>query len=64
MSCWQGTPCTPHMIYEEDEFLKLTEMTEGLPFVDSVAGLLGGMWLFDDGRRHALVPERKWEVEL
>lgn len=48
----------------EDGFLMLTEMTEGLPFVDLVFGLLEGWWLFDDGRPHALVSEKKWELEL
>lgn len=48
----------------EDGFLMLTEMTEKLPFIDLVFGLLEGWWLFDDGRQHALVSERKWRAEL
>ncbi|KAI1190791.1 putative polyketide synthase [Nemania serpens] len=48
----------------DDGFLMMTEMTEGLPFTDLVFGLLEGWWLFDDGRRHALVSETKWEAEL
>ncbi|KAF2235726.1 ketoacyl-synt-domain-containing protein [Viridothelium virens] len=53
-----------HEALSEDGFLMLTEMTEGIPFVDLVFGLLEGWWLFSDGRSHALVSEKKWEEEL
>jgi len=48
----------------EDGFLMLTEMTERIPFVDLIFGLLEGWWLFNDGREHALVSEIQWEKEL
>ncbi|KAI0009527.1 hypothetical protein F4779DRAFT_368622 [Xylariaceae sp. FL0662B] len=47
-----------------DGFLMLLEMTEAIPFVDLVFGLLEGWWLFDDGRKHAVVPVEHWEHEL
>ncbi|KAK8077077.1 hypothetical protein PG996_003247 [Apiospora saccharicola] len=47
-----------------DGFLMLLEMTEVVPFVDLVFGLLEGWWLFDDGRAHAVVPAEHWEREL
>ncbi|XXG95999.1 hypothetical protein Hte_002276 [Hypoxylon texense] len=47
-----------------DGFLMILEMTEVVPFVDLVFGLLEGWWLFDDGRKHAVVPVEHWEREL
>ncbi|KAH8693297.1 hypothetical protein BGW36DRAFT_431029 [Talaromyces proteolyticus] len=47
-----------------DGFLMLLEMTEVVPFIDLVFGLLEGWWLFDDGRHHAVVPAEHWEREL
>ncbi|KAI0973119.1 hypothetical protein F4678DRAFT_427984 [Xylaria arbuscula] len=47
-----------------DGFLMILEMTEVVPFVDLVFGLLEGWWLFDDGRKHAVVPAEHWEREL
>ncbi|KAI4871010.1 hypothetical protein F4820DRAFT_985 [Hypoxylon rubiginosum] len=47
-----------------DGFLMILEMTEVVPFVDLVFGLLEGWWLFDDGRTHAVVPAEHWEREL
>ncbi|RMZ82270.1 hypothetical protein DV738_g1891, partial [Chaetothyriales sp. CBS 135597] len=47
-----------------DGFLMLLEMTEVVPFIDLVFGLLEGWWLFDDGRTHAVVPAEHWEREL
>ncbi|KAL4905448.1 hypothetical protein BDW74DRAFT_177819 [Aspergillus multicolor] len=47
-----------------DGFLMMLEMTESLPFVDIVFGLLEGWWLFDDGRTHAVVPTSHWEKVL
>ena len=43
-----------HNLLRFDEFLLLLEMTQQLPWVDLIFGLLEGWWLFDDGRRHAL----------
>lgn len=47
-----------------DGFLMILEMTEVVPFIDLVFGLLEGWWLFDDGRKHAVVPAEHWEREL
>ncbi|RHZ67843.1 hypothetical protein CDV55_101318 [Aspergillus turcosus] len=50
-----------HQILRPDGFLMMLEMTQPLPWVDLVFGLLEGWWLFDDGRQHALVPPSQWE---
>lgn len=47
-----------------DGFLMLREMMGTLHWVDVVWGTLEGWWLFDDGRTHAIVDERRWEREL
>lgn len=47
-----------------DGFLMMLEMTESAPFIDIIFGLLEGWWLFDDGRKHAIVPAEHWEREL
>ncbi|OAF54252.1 Type I Iterative Polyketide synthase (PKS) [Pseudogymnoascus destructans] len=47
-----------------DGFLIILEMTESAPFIDLIFGLLEGWWLFDDGRKHAIVPAEHWEREL
>ncbi|KAI1443553.1 hypothetical protein F5Y02DRAFT_428527 [Annulohypoxylon stygium] len=47
-----------------DGILLLTEMTEGLPFVDLVFGLLDDWWRFADDRAHAIVSAEHWEVQL
>jgi nucleoside-diphosphate-sugar epimerase len=47
-----------------DGFLMLLEMMATLHWVDVVWGTLEGWWLFDDGRTHAIVNERRWESEL
>ncbi|KAG6361743.1 hypothetical protein INS49_009971 [Diaporthe citri] len=47
-----------------DGFVMILEMTEVVPFVDLVFGLLEGWWLFDDGRNHAVVTAEHWEREL
>ncbi|KAF7554237.1 hypothetical protein G7Z17_g3055 [Cylindrodendrum hubeiense] len=47
-----------------DGFLMILEMTEVVPFIDLVFGLLEGWWLFDDGRKHAVVGAEHWEREL
>lgn len=53
-----------HKALRPDGFVMLTEMTEVVPFVDFVFGLLEGWWLFDDGRKHAVVNEEHWEREF
>lgn len=47
-----------------DGFLMILEMTEIVPFVDIIFGLLEGWWLFDDGRKHAIIPPSQWETAL
>ncbi|KAK5656795.1 hypothetical protein OQA88_4343 [Cercophora sp. LCS_1] len=47
-----------------DGFLMMLEMTETLPWVDIIFGLLEGWWLFDDGRQHAIAHQSRWEQEL
>ncbi|KAM0207791.1 hypothetical protein ACHAQD_011876 [Fusarium lateritium] len=47
-----------------DGFLMILEMTESVPFVDIIFGLLEGWWLFDDGRKHAIITAEDWERDL
>nr|ALQ32833.1 putative polyketide synthase [Fusarium dlaminii] len=47
-----------------DGFLMILEMTESVPFVDIIFGLLEGWWLFDDGRKHAIIDAEEWERNL
>jgi malonyl CoA-acyl carrier protein transacylase/acyl carrier protein/SAM-dependent methyltransferase len=47
-----------------DGFLMMLEMTQTVPWVDIIFGLLEGWWLFDDGRQHAISPESRWEKDL
>ncbi|KAJ3532393.1 hypothetical protein NM208_g8458 [Fusarium decemcellulare] len=47
-----------------DGFLMMLEMTESVPFVDVIFGLLEGWWLFDDGRKHAIITAEEWESNL
>ena len=47
-----------------DGFLMMLEMTEIVPFVDIIFGLLEGWWLFDDGRKHAIAHQDRWERDL
>ena len=51
-------------VLRPDGFLMMLEMTQTLPWIDLIFGLLEGWWLFDDGRRHALVPPSVWEETL
>jgi len=53
-----------HDILRSDGLLLMLEMTEPLPWVDLIFGLVEGWWLFDDGRRHALAPPHVWEETL
>ena len=53
-----------HDVLRPDGMLMMLEMTETLPWIDSIFGLVEGWWLFDDGRRHALVPPSVWEDTL
>lgn len=47
-----------------DGFLMMLEMTQPIPFVDVIFGLLEGWWLYDDGREHAINPPTHWKDEL
>ena len=47
-----------------DGFLMMLEMTEIVPFVDIIFGLLEGWWLFDDGRKHAIAHTDRWERDM
>ncbi|KAG8407720.1 putative secondary metabolism biosynthetic enzyme [Metarhizium acridum] len=47
-----------------DGFLMMLEMTESAPFIDLIFGLLEGWWLFDDGRKQAIVSAEHWERDL
>ncbi|KAL5355203.1 hypothetical protein BJX96DRAFT_181164 [Aspergillus floccosus] len=53
-----------HRILRPDGFLLLLEMTEQVPWVDFIFGLLEGWWLFEDGRQHALQPATHWKKIL
>lgn len=44
----------------EDGAVALIEMTRTLYVFDLIVGLLEGWWLFEDGRSHALVDEKRW----
>ncbi|RDW93938.1 uncharacterized protein DSM5745_01260 [Aspergillus mulundensis] len=47
-----------------DGFLMMLEMTGIVPYIELTFGLLEGWWLFDDGRRHAIASETRWEKDL
>lgn len=47
-----------------DGLMMLLEMMGTLHWVDVVWGTLEGWWLFDDGRTHAIVNEKRWEQSL
>ena len=53
-----------HDILRPNGMLIMLEMTETLPWIDLIFGLIEGWWLFDDGRRHALVTPSVWEDTL
>ena len=53
-----------HKLLRSDGFLMMLEMTEPLPWVDLIFGLVEGWWLFDDGRRHALASPSIWQKTL
>ncbi|ROV98483.1 hypothetical protein VPNG_08530 [Cytospora leucostoma] len=45
-------------------FLILMEMTRPSYWVDLIFGLFEGWWNFEDGRRHVLAHETRWETDL
>lgn len=53
-----------HKVLQPDGFLIMLEMTEALPWVDSVFGLVEGWWLFNNSRHHALAQPDLWEKTL
>lgn len=57
------TSCT-HSILRPDGFLCLVEMTRPMYWVDIVFGLFEGWWMYDDGRKHVIADEKRWEADL
>ncbi|RYP54696.1 hypothetical protein DL769_010301 [Monosporascus sp. CRB-8-3] len=53
-----------HSILRPDGFLMLLEMTEQVPWVDFIFGLVEGWWLFEDDRNYVLQPATYWEKKL
>ncbi|KAF7592428.1 hypothetical protein BBP40_000276 [Aspergillus hancockii] len=53
-----------HRILRPDGVFVMLEMTEAVPWIDSVFGLVEGWWLFNDGRTHALAKPELWEKTL
>ncbi|KAJ6094205.1 polyketide synthase [Penicillium canescens] len=53
-----------HQLLRPDGFLMLLEMTEMVPWVDFVFGLVEGWWLFEDDRDYVLQPATYWEQKL
>lgn len=53
-----------HNLLTPDGFLVLLEMTDMVPWVDLVWGLVEGWWLANDGRQHALCPVAVWKEKL
>lgn len=51
-------------VLRPDGFLLLLEMTEQVPWVDFIFGLVEGWWLFEDDRKHALNPVEHWKKVL
>lgn len=51
-------------ILRPDGFLIVLEMTQQVPWVDFIFGLLEGWWLFEDGRNYVLQPATYWETIL
>ncbi|KAI1394380.1 citrinin polyketide synthase [Hypoxylon trugodes] len=51
-------------VLRPDGFLILLEMTEMVPWVDFVFGMIEGWWLFEDGRDYVLQPPTHWEKVL
>ncbi|KAJ5910075.1 Polyketide synthase [Penicillium tannophilum] len=47
-----------------DGFMMILEMTKTIYWVDMIFGLLEGWWLFDDGRKHAIAHQSRWERDL
>jgi malonyl CoA-acyl carrier protein transacylase/acyl carrier protein/SAM-dependent methyltransferase len=48
----------------DDGALGLIEITQNMYWLDIVVGLFEGWWVFEDGRKHALVDERHWEKKM
>ena len=53
-----------HKMLRPDGCLAILEMTEELPWVDSIFGLVEGWWLFNDGRTHCSAQPEFWEKIL
>ena len=53
-----------HKMLRPDGFLMMLEMTDTLHWVDIIFGVLEGWWLFDDGRKHAIAHQSRWDREF
>ncbi|XDG01217.1 hypothetical protein ABKA04_000832 [Annulohypoxylon sp. FPYF3050] len=53
-----------HSALRSDGLLLMLEMTQILPHIELIFGLLEGWWLFDDGRCHAISDPLRWEQSL
>ncbi|KAL5360632.1 hypothetical protein BJX96DRAFT_165303 [Aspergillus floccosus] len=51
-------------LLRDDGALALIEITQNMFWLDIVVGLLEGWWLFEDGREHALIDEKRWERRM
>jgi acyl transferase domain-containing protein/SAM-dependent methyltransferase/acyl carrier protein len=51
-------------VLRPDGFLMMLEMTRMISWVELTFGPVEGWWLFDDGRKHALVGPSEWERNL
>ncbi|KAI1416212.1 putative polyketide synthase [Hypoxylon sp. FL1857] len=60
----QHTTSCIHRMLRPDGFLCLVEMTRPMYWVDIVFGLFEGWWMYDDGRKHVIADEKRWESEL
>ncbi|KAI0149832.1 putative polyketide synthase [Hypoxylon sp. NC0597] len=60
----QHTTRCIHNILRPDGFLCLVEMTRPMYWVDIVFGLFEGWWMYDDGRKHVIADEKRWESDL
>ncbi|KAL9110680.1 MAG: hypothetical protein Q9227_004857 [Pyrenula ochraceoflavens] len=47
-----------------DGLIMMLEMTGTLYWVDMIFGLFEGWWFFDDGRKHAVTHESRWEKDM
>jgi len=53
-----------HKMLRPDGFVSLVEFTRNIYWFDLVFGLLGGWWLYEDGRKHVLANKLFWETSM